>query len=64
MSKTAVIGRRITRENSTWNHKELLMTVMMKVWYCTVFWKQTGVRRANAHQKVDQTTTSSRASEK
>lgn len=53
MSKTAVIGRRLTRENSVWNHKELLMTVMTKVWYWIVFWKQTSVRRASAHQKVD-----------
>lgn len=36
MSKTAITGRRLTRENSPWVHKELLMTVMMKVWHCIV----------------------------
>lgn len=36
MSKTAIIGRRLTRENFAWIHRELLMTVMRKVWYCIV----------------------------
>ena len=62
MSTTAIIGRRPTRENSTWVHKELLMmTIMMKIWHRIVVWKQTRLRKANAHQKADKKTISSRA---
>lgn len=40
MSKTDIIGRRLTRENSAWNKKELLLAVVMKHGYCVLFWKQ------------------------
>lgn len=36
MSKTAIIGRRLTRATSAWVHKELLTAVMMKFWHCIV----------------------------